>query len=43
MRGDDMFAHQYDDNPPYNAKEWSQGFYWSWDFVEWREGKKAAY
>ena len=43
VRGDDLFSHVYDDGFPYNAKEWSQGFYWSFDFVEWREGKKAAY
>ena len=43
QRGDDLFAHEYDDNPPWNAKEWSQGFYWSWDFVGWRDGKEAAY
>jgi len=42
-RGDDLFSHQYDDGNPWNAKEWSQGFYWSWDFVGWREGKEAAY
>jgi hypothetical protein len=43
QRGDDLFANVWADGPPYNAKEWSQGYYWSWDFVEWREGKKAAY
>lgn len=43
VRGDDLFAHVWDDSSPYNAKEWSQGYYWSWDFVEWREGKKPAY
>jgi hypothetical protein len=41
-RGDDLFSHVYDQGYPYSAKEWSQGFYWSWDFVDWREGKKAA-
>jgi hypothetical protein len=43
LRGDELFAHVWDDGNPYNAKEWSQGYYWSWDFVEWRQGKKAAY
>jgi hypothetical protein len=42
-RGDDLFSHEYDDNNPWNAKEWSQSFYWSWDFVAWREGKEPAY
>lgn len=42
QHGDDMFAHQYDDGFPYSAKEWSQGYYWSWDFVDWRQGKKPA-
>ncbi len=42
-RGDDLFSHVYDDGNPWNAKEWSTGFYWSWDFVGWREGKEAAY
>jgi len=42
-RGDDLFAHQYDEGNPWNGKEWSQGFYWSWDYVYWREGKEAAY
>ncbi len=41
-RGDDMFSHVYDEGFPYSAKEWSQGFYWSWDFVDWRQGKKPA-
>ena len=43
QRGDDMFSHVYDEGFPYSAKEWSTGFYWSWDFVDWRQGKKAAY
>jgi hypothetical protein len=42
QRGDDMFSHTYDEGFPYSAKEWSQGFYWSWDFVDWRQGKKPA-
>ncbi len=42
-RGDDLFAHQYDENYPWDAREWSWGFYWTWDFVDWREGKKPAY
>jgi hypothetical protein len=37
-----MFSHTYDEGFPYSAKEWSQGFYWSWDFVDWRQGKKPA-
>lgn len=40
--GDDLFSHLYDDGYPYSAKEWSLGFYWGWDFVDWREGKKPA-
>jgi len=43
QRGDDLFSHVYDEGYPYSAKEWSQGFYWSWDFVDWRQGKKPAY
>ncbi len=43
QRGDDLFSHMYDEGYPYSAKEWSQGYYWSWDFVDWRQGKKAAY
>lgn len=43
VRGDDLFSHLYSEGTPYSAKEWSQGFYWSFDFVEWREGKKPAY
>jgi hypothetical protein len=43
VRGDDLFSHVYEDGTPWSAKEWSQGFYWSFEFVEWREGKKAAY
>jgi hypothetical protein len=42
QRGDEMFSHEYAESYPYSAKEWSQGFYWSWDFVDWRQGKKAA-
>lgn len=42
LRGDDLFSHNYDEGYPYSAKEWSQGFYWSWDFVDWRQGKKPA-
>jgi hypothetical protein len=42
-RGDDLFAYLYADGDPYFAKEWSQGFYWSFDFVEWRKGEKTAY
>ena len=42
-RGDDLFSHAYDEGYPYSAKEWSQGYYWTWDFVDWRQGKKAAY
>jgi hypothetical protein len=41
-RGDDLFSHVYDEGYPYSAKEWSTGYYWSWDFVDWRQGKKPA-
>jgi hypothetical protein len=40
-RGDTIFSRQYRDGFPYHAKEWSQGFYWSWDYVDWRLGKPA--
>ncbi len=42
-RGDDLFSHEYTDGNPWSGKEWSQSFYWSWDFVAWRQGKEAAY
>ncbi len=42
-RGDDLFAYVWADGEPYFAKEWSQGFYWSWDFVRWRKGEQPAY
>jgi hypothetical protein len=42
-RGDDLFAHVWADGNPYFAKEWSQGFYWSWDFVRWRKGVQPAH
>jgi hypothetical protein len=42
QHGDDLFSHDYDGSYPYSAKEWSQGYYWSWDFVDWRQGKKSA-
>jgi hypothetical protein len=41
-RGDDLFAYVWADGNPYYAKEWSQGFYWSWDFVRWRSGEQQA-
>jgi hypothetical protein len=42
-RGDDMFAHVFQDGDPYYAKQWSQVYYWSWDFVAWRKGEQPAY
>ena len=26
----------------YSAKEWSEGYYRRWDFVDWRQSKKPA-
>lgn len=43
VRGDDLFSYTFSDGDPYSAKEWSQVYYWSWDFVGWRQGKKPAY
>jgi hypothetical protein len=37
-RGDTIFSYQFRDGQPYHAKEYSQTYYWSWDFVKWREG-----
>jgi hypothetical protein len=42
QRGDDMFAYVFQDGDPYYPKEWSQVYYWSWDFVAWRKGEQAA-
>jgi len=41
-RGDDMFAYVFQDGDPYYPKEWSQVYYWSWDFVAWRKGEQGA-
>ena len=43
VRGDDLFSHVFAEGNPWSGKEWSQVYYWSWDFVGWREGKEAAY
>ena len=39
IRGDTIFSRQFRDGYPYNAKEWSQTYYWTWDYVAWRQGK----
>lgn len=38
-QGDTIFSRQFRDGYPYHAKEWSQTYYWSWDYVDWRSGK----
>jgi hypothetical protein len=43
VRGDDLFSHEYAEENPWSGKEWSLSFYWSWDYVAWREGKQPAY
>ncbi len=43
VRGDEMFSHNFYGGTPYWAKEWSQTYYWSWDFVRWRKGLQPAY
>lgn len=42
-RGDDIFSNVFWDGEPYLAKTWSEVYYWSWDYVDWRLGRKPAY
>ena len=43
LRGDALFGNVFKDGTPYDPKQWSQSYYWAWDFVAWRQGTKPAY